>query len=171
MALGEYVSVSSARDTEIALIAQEKAELADDPEGELEELAEAYRTKGLSPQTALKVAEELTEKDAIRAHLEVEFGLDADDLTNPWHAAIASAVAFIIGAALPLVAVVVAPVASRIWVTFGAVLLALVVTGSVSAHLGGAGRLRAVSRLVVGGALAMGATWGIGALLGATVVG
>ena len=171
MALGEYVSVSSARDTEIALIAQEKAELADDPEGELEELAEAYRTKGLSPQTALKVAEELTAKDAIRAHLEVEFGLDADDLTNPWHAAIASALAFIIGAALPLVAVVVAPVASRIWVTFGAVLLALVVTGSVSAHLGGAGRLRAVSRLVVGGALAMGATWGIGALLGATVVG
>jgi VIT1/CCC1 family predicted Fe2+/Mn2+ transporter len=171
MALGEYVSVSSARDTEIALIAQEKAELAADPEGELAELAEAYHAKGLSPQTALKVAEELTEKDVIRAHLEVEFGLDADDLTNPWHAAIASALAFVIGAALPLVAVVVAPVASRIWVTFAAVLLALVVTGSVSAHLGGAGRLRAVARLVVGGALAMGATWGIGALLGATVVG
>lgn len=175
MALGEYVSVSSARDTEVALIAQERAELDQDPEGELQELADAYRAKGLSEATARAVAEELTEKDAIRAHLEVEFGLDEDDLTNPWHAALASAVAFTVGALLPLLAVVLAPTSSsqtaRIVVTMVAVLIALVVTGSVSAQFGGAKRVRAVLRLVVGGALAMGVTWVIGSLLGTHVGG
>ena len=106
--------------------------------------------------------------DPVRAHLDAELGLDAEDLTNPWHAAIASALAFTVGAALPLLAVVLASPSSRIVVTFAAVLVALVVTGSVSARLGGARRLRAVTRLVVGGALAMAATFGIGALLGAS---
>lgn len=171
MALGEYVSVSSARDTEVALIAKERAELAADPEGELAELAEIYRGKGLSQATARAVAEELTAHDPVRAHLEVEHGLDADDLTNPWHAAVASAVAFTVGALLPLLAVVLAPAGARIPVTFGAVLLALAATGAISARVGGAGRLRAGLRLVVGGAAAMAATFAIGALLGATVVG
>ncbi|MCV2395862.1 VIT family protein [Actinotalea sp. M2MS4P-6] len=170
MALGEYVSVSSARDTEVALIAQERKELADDPEGELVELADAYVAKGLSPDTARAVAEELTAHDAIRAHLEVEYGLDADDLTNPWHAALASAIAFTVGAMLPMLAVLLAPSSAsqtaRIVVTIVAVLIALVVTGSLSAQFGGAGRTRAVLRLVIGGALAMGVTWAIGAALG-----
>lgn len=170
MALGEYVSVSSARDTEVALIAQERAELAADPEGELTELAQAYQAKGLSAQTARTVAEELTAHDPVRAHLDVEYGLDADDLTNPWHAALASAVAFIVGAVLPLLAVLLAPTSAtqtaRIVVVMVAVLVALVVTGSVSAALGGAGRVRAVVRLLVGGTLAMVVTWGLGALLG-----
>lgn len=169
MALGEYVSVSSQRDTEVALIAQEQRDLAADPDGELAELATAYRAKGLSEPTARLVAEELTAHDAVRAHLDVEFGLDADDLTNPWHAALASAVAFTVGAVLPLLAVVLAPAAGRIPVTVLAVLVALAITGSVSARLGQAARLRAVVRLVAGGALAMAATFGIGALLGATV--
>ncbi|MDO8108519.1 VIT family protein [Isoptericola sp. b441] len=175
MALGEYVSVSSARDTEVALIAQERGELDADPEGELQELTDAYRAKGLSEHTARTVAEELTAKDAIRAHLEVEFGLDENDLTNPWHAAVASAVAFTVGALLPLLAVLLAPASAsqtaRIVVTAVAVLIALVVTGSVSAQFGGAGRVRAVLRLVVGGALAMGVTWGIGAMLGTSMAG
>ncbi len=175
MALGEYVSVSSARDTEVALIAQERAELDEDPDGELQELADAYRAKGLSEETSRAVAKELTAKDAIRAHLEVEFGLDENDLTNPWHAAVASAAAFTVGALLPLLAVVLAPASasqtSRIVVTVVAVIIALVVTGSVSAQLGGANRVRAVLRLVVGGALAMGVTWAIGSVLGTHVGG
>ena len=168
MALGEYVSVSSQRDTERAMIAKERRELEEDPEGELVELAGIYQSKGLSAGTARAVAEELTAIDPVKAHLDAELGLDAEDLTNPWHAAIASAIAFVVGAALPLIAVFVAPASTRIIITFVAVLIALVVTGSVSAHLGGAGRRRAMMRLVVGGALAMAATFGIGALLGAS---
>jgi len=168
MALGEYVSVSSQRDTERAMIAQERKELEEDPEGELIELAGIYESKGLSAQTARAVAAELTAIDPVRAHLDAELGLDAEDLTNPWHAAIASAVAFIVGAALPLLAVVLAAESSRIPVTFVAVLVALAVTGSVSARIGGAGRQRATLRLVIGGALAMAVTFGIGALLGSS---
>lgn len=170
MALGEYVSVSSARDTEKALIAEEKRELEADPAGELEQLAGLYRAKGLSAETAHRVAEELSEIDPVRAHLDVEHNLDEEDLTNPWHAALASAIAFVLGAALPLLAVILASEATRIPVTFVAVLVALVLTGSLSAWFGRAHRLRAVLRLLVGGAVAMGATFGIGALLGATVV-
>jgi VIT1/CCC1 family predicted Fe2+/Mn2+ transporter len=170
MALGEYVSVSSARDTEKALIAEEKRELAEDPAGELEQLAGLYRAKGLSAETAHRVAAELSAVDPVRAHLDVEHNLDEEDLTNPWHAALASAVAFVLGAALPLLAMVLASQTARIPVTFVAVLVALVLTGSVSAWFGRAHRLRAVIRLLIGGALAMGVTFGIGALLGATVM-
>lgn len=170
MALGEYVSVSSARDTERALIAKERRELAEDPEGELAELAELYRRKGLSTGTAAQVARELTEHDALAAHLDVELGIDPDDLQNPWHAALASAVAFTVGALLPLLAMVLASPALRVPVTAGAVVVALAVTGTVSARLGGARRRRAVLRLVVGGAAAMAVTFGIGYLLGVSVV-
>jgi vacuolar iron transporter family protein len=170
MALGEYVSVSSARDTERALIEEERRELDEDPEAELEQLAAAYREKGLSAGTARAVAEELTAHDAVRAHLDVEHNLDPDDLTNPWHAGIASAVAFVLGAALPLAAMVLSPAAVRIPVTVVAVLVALALTGSVSAWFGRARRLRAVVRLLVGGALAMGVTFAIGAAIGAAVL-
>lgn len=170
MALGEYVSVSSQRDTEQALIAQERRELLEDPEGELAELAGIYRDKGLSAATAERVAAELTERDALAAHVEAELGLDPQERTNPWHAATASAIAFVVGSMLPLLAVVLAPTPARIPVTFVAVVAALAVTGTVSAQMGGAHRMRAVVRLIAGGALAMGITFGIGALLGATVV-
>lgn len=170
MALGEYVSVSSARDTEHALIATEQRELAEDPHGELLELAEIYRRKGLTEQTALQVATELHAGDALTAHVEAELGLDPHERTNPWHAAIASAISFTVGSLIPLLAVVLAPASTRVAVTFVAVLVGLVVTGTASARFGGARRTRAVVRLVVGGALAMGVTFGIGALLGATVV-
>jgi len=171
MALGEYVSVSSQRDTETALIAKERWELEHDPDGELDELVDIYVAKGLSAQTARQVALELTARDALAAHVEAELRLDVSERTNPWHAAVASAIAFVLGAALPLVAMVLAPVDARVYVTFAAVIAALTITGSLSGWLGEAYRLRAVVRLLVGGALAMAVTWGIGAALGATVVG
>ncbi len=166
MALGEYVSVSSQRDAEQALIERERRELAEDPEGELQELAGLYRARGLSDATALAVATELTAIDPFAAHVQAELGLDPDDLTNPWHAAISSGIAFTAGAVLPLLAILLAPADARIAVTFVAVVLALAITGSVSARLGGAGRRRAVARLVVGGAIAMAVTFGVGRLLG-----
>ncbi|WP_198426110.1 VIT1/CCC1 transporter family protein [Microbacterium ureisolvens] len=170
MALGEYVSVSSQRDSERALIAKERRELRDMPEEEFEELTQLYRERGLTEATARQVAAELTAHDALSAHLEVELHIDQDDLVNPWHAAISSAVAFTLGALLPFLAILLPPPEWRVPVTFVAVLIALAATGTVSATLGGAPRLRAATRLVLGGALALAATWLIGTLLGTTVV-
>ncbi|MFE7722182.1 VIT family protein [Nocardia rhizosphaerihabitans] len=164
MAAGEYVSVSTQRDSEKALLAKERRELADDPAAELAELTGIYEAKGLSPATARTVAEELTAHDAFTAHAEAELKLDPDELTNPWAAAISSAIAFTCGALLPLLAIVLPPVQWRVPVTFAAVLIALAVTGSVSARLGGSHRGRAVLRVVIGGALAMAVTYAIGSL-------
>ncbi|WP_435532193.1 VIT1/CCC1 transporter family protein [Rhodococcus antarcticus] len=167
MALGEYVSVSSQRDTEKAMLDKERAELEEYPEEELAELAGMYRAKGLSEETAQKVAEELTEHDAFAAHVDAELGIDPDELTNPWHAAGASAVAFTLGSLLPLLAIMLPPAGARVAVTFVVVLVALALTGLLSAALGSAPRRTAVLRLVVGGALAMAVTYGIGQLVGA----
>ncbi|BAD55970.1 VIT1/CCC1 transporter family protein [Nocardia farcinica] len=162
MAVGEYVSVSTQRDSEEALLAKERRELREDPADELRELAAIYEAKGLSPATARTVAEELTAHDAFTAHAEAELGLDPGALTNPWQAAASSAVSFTLGALLPLLAILLPPVTARIPVTFAAVLVALALTGSISARLGGSNRLRAVVRVVVGGALAMTITYCIG---------
>lgn len=166
MALGEYVSVSSQRDAERALIARERRELEDDPDGELAELAAIYRAKGLSEVTARAVAAELTAHDPIAAHLDAELHLDPDELTNPMHAAVSSGISFTVGAILPLLAISLAPASVRIPVTFVAVLLALALTGRISATLGGAGHTRAVLRIVLGGAVAMAVTFAVGRLLG-----
>ncbi|MGW5141317.1 VIT1/CCC1 transporter family protein [Nocardia beijingensis] len=166
MAVGEYVSVSTQRDSERALLAKERRELRDEPDYELVELTGIYQAKGLTPETARKVAEELTAHDAFTAHAEAELGLDPTELTNPWQAALSSAVAFTLGALLPLLAILLPPVTARIPVTFAAVLAALALTGSVSAGLGGSSRGRAVVRVVLGGALAMAVTYGIGQLAG-----
>ncbi|CRK54348.1 conserved membrane hypothetical protein [Rhodococcus sp. RD6.2] len=166
MALGEYVSVSTQRDTERALLTKERAELRELPEQELEELVDLYEAKGLSPATARLVAEELTEHDAFAAHADVELGIDPDDLTNPWQAAVSSAISFTIGALLPLIAILSTPPHLRIPVTFVAVLVALALTGSISARLGGARRGRAVARVVIGGAVAMVVTYVIGQAFG-----
>lgn len=168
MALGEYVSVSSQRDSEHALIAKERQELEEDPEGELNELAGLYEMNGLSPETARKVAVELTEKDALRAHLSMELNIDAEDVASPWHAALASFAAFFLGALLPFLAIVLPPVEARIPVTFVATLVALGITGGVAAHIGGSSRTRAGIRVVVGGALALVFTYVVGHLLGAS---
>lgn len=166
MALGEYVSVSSQRDTERALIDKERGELAAFPDEELEELTRLLVLRGLSPVTAGQVAAELTEHDPLEAHLAVELGIDRDDLINPWHAAVSSAIAFTLGATLPMLAVTLPPAQWRIPATFVAVLVALAVTGVTSATLGGSSRPRAAARLLVGGFLALAATYVVGALLG-----
>ena len=170
LALGEYVSVSSQRDSERALIAKEKEELRTMPREELAELTALYRNRGLTEETARRVAEELTAHDALSAHLEVELGIDQDDLVNPWHAALSSAIAFTLGALLPLLAILLPPPDWRVPVTFVAVLVALAATGTISAKIGGSAPGRAAIRLVIGGALALAATWLIGTLLGTTGV-
>jgi VIT1/CCC1 family predicted Fe2+/Mn2+ transporter len=169
MALGEYVSVSSQRDSERALIAKEKDELARMPEEELDELTALYLARGLSPKTARAVAEELTAQDALRAHLQAELNIDPDDIVSPWHAALASAVAFTIGAILPMLAIL-APQPARVPLTFAVVLVALAVTGGLGARLGGSPWLRGTVRVLIGGVLALGATFLIGLLLNTTGV-
>jgi vacuolar iron transporter family protein len=169
MALGEYVSVSAQRDTEQALLQQESRELRADPSAELDELAALLEGKGLSAATARTAAEELTDHDPMIAHAEVELGFDPAELTNPWHAALSSALSFSVGALLPLIAILVAPIALRIPVTVAAVLLALVITGAVSARLGGAPKHRAVLRNFIGGGLALAITYVVGHLVGAAI--
>ncbi|MFF7952046.1 VIT1/CCC1 transporter family protein [Streptomyces griseorubiginosus] len=170
MAAGEYVSVSTQRDSEKAALAQEKRELREQPEAELEELTELLEQRGLSRDVALEAARQLTERDALRAHARVELGIDPDELTNPWHAAWASFLAFTAGALLPLLAIVLPPSGWRVPVTVVSVVGALVLTGWSSARLGAAAPGRAVLRNVAGGLLAMGVTYGVGMLLGAAGV-
>jgi len=169
MSLGEYVSVSTQRDTETALVAKERAELAETPEEELAELTALYEAKGLSAGTAAAVAAELTEHDALTAHLDIELGIDQDDMANPVQAAAASALAFTIGALLPLVAILLPPAAWRVPVTVVAVLAALAITGALSARIGGSSSGRAVLRVVVGGAAGLAVTYAIGRLFGAAI--
>jgi VIT1/CCC1 family predicted Fe2+/Mn2+ transporter len=169
MALGEYVSVSAQRDTEQALLQQESRELRADPSAELDELTALLEVKGLSAATARTAAEELSAHDPMAAHADVELGLDADELTSPWQAALSSACAFSVGALLPLIAILVAPVALRIPITVVAVLLALIVTGVVSAALGRAPKHRATLRNFVGGGLALAVTYLIGHLVGVAI--
>jgi VIT1/CCC1 family predicted Fe2+/Mn2+ transporter len=169
MGAGEYVSVSSQRDTEQAALRQERRELADNPDGERDELAQMYVDRGLSPATAAQVALELHANDPLRAHAEIELGISPDDVANPWGAAITSLIAFALGSILPLLAIVLTPTPWRVPVTFAAVLFALALTGSLSARFGGGSSGRAVTRLLVGGALAMIVTYGIGRLVGHVV--
>jgi len=169
MAVGEYVSVSSQRDTERAYIRHEKRRLRDHPEHELEGLAEAYTQKGVSQKTALQVARELSAKDALKAHLEAELQLDEEDLNSPVQAALASMISFTAGGLVPLIAVLVASRHARVAVTFVAVLLALTITGYASATVGNASRKRAILRVVIGGAAAMAATYLIGHLFGTAI--
>lgn len=170
MALGEYVSVSSQRDSERALIAKERRELRDMPEDELDELAGLYEQKGLSPATARTVAEELTAHDALAAHLSAELNIDQKDVVSPWNAATASAIAFFLGALLPMAAILLPPPGWRVPVTFVSVLIALAITGAVAARIGGSSPIRAMIRTVAGGALALIATFAIGTLLGTSGV-
>jgi VIT1/CCC1 family predicted Fe2+/Mn2+ transporter len=169
MAVGEYVSVSSQRDTERAYIHREKRRLRNEPEHELEGLAAAYEAKGVSRETALRVARELSAKDPLTAHLEAELQLDEEDLNNPWQAAWASMLSFTIGGMIPLVSIILASRSMRVAVTFVAVLVALTITGYLSATVGNASRRRAILRVVIGGAVAMALTYLVGHLFGTAV--
>lgn len=169
MAVGEYVSVSTQRDTEKALLMKEQWELDNEPEKELEELTSIYEHKGLSRQTAQLVAEELTQKDAFAAHIDAELGINPDQLTNPWHAAYASALSFFVGAVIPLIVVIIAPKEYKTLCTFISAIFALSITGALSAHAGGASKRKATVRVVAGGIIAMIVTFGIGKLFGVSL--
>ena len=169
MALGELVSVSAQRDVEQALVGKERRELAEMPEAELHELRSLLHRKGLSPATAAAAAEELTAHDALGAHLDLELGLDPQELARPWSAAISSACAFVAGALVPLVAVLLPGEAWRVPVTVVAVLVGLTLTGAVSATVGRAPRRPAITRLLLGGSLAMAVTYAVGELVGAAL--
>lgn len=169
MAAGEYVSVGTQRDTQTALLALEREELRDEPQAELEELADIYAAKGLDHDLALEVATALTRHDALGAHAEAELHIDPDDLSNQWSAAFASLISFSIGALLPLLTIVLTPTSIRVPATFAAVVVALVITGSISARLGQAPMRRAILRNVGGGAIAMVVTYLIGTLFGSVV--
>ena len=169
MALGEYVSVSSQRDSERALVEKERRELLEQPEAELEELIGLYEARGLSRETATTVAIELTEKDALRAHLDAELGIDPDAFASPTVAAVSSAASFVAGGLLPVAAMLLSPIAIRVPVTFVIVLVALAITGALGARMGGAPPLRAAMRVTLGGAVGLALTYGIGTLFGTQV--
>ena len=166
MAAGEYVSVSTQKDTEKAEVDIERRELEADPEGGRTQLTRLIQEIGVSKELSAQVADELTERDALAAHARFELGIDPDELVNPWHAAWASMIAFTLGAIIPLGTMVLAPASVRIVATVIATVVALGITGSISARLGRAPALPAVIRVIIGGSLAMGITYAIGALVG-----
>lgn len=166
MAVGEYVSVSTQRDTERAMVAKEIRELREQPAEELAELTQMYADRGLSADLAHAVAVQLTAHDALAAHAEVELGIDPDDLANPWHAAVASMGAFTVGALLPLGAILLAGASLRVPVTVVAVLLALALTGWLSGTVGRSPLGAPILRNIIGGALAMAITYAVGRLVG-----
>ena len=169
MAAGEYVSVSSQADTESADLARERHELVTTPDAEKAELAGIYETRGLTPELARQVADQLMERDALGAHARDELGLSAATAARPIQAAVASAVAFAAGAALP---VVVAAIAPNTWLTrlvTASALFLLTVLGAVAARVGGAAMARGALRVAFWGALAMAASAGVGRLFGTQV--
>jgi VIT1/CCC1 family predicted Fe2+/Mn2+ transporter len=169
MAAGEYVSVSSQRDSENADLRLEARELAGDPGGELRELAGIYERRGLQPELALEVAVALSSDGALEAHARDELGLDEGRRARPLQAAWASALSFSAGAILPLVAIGVSPTSARAVICIAVTLVALALLGDTGARLGGAPRLPATMRVLAWGALAMAATAAIGAVVGTVV--
>jgi len=169
MAAGEYVSVSSQRDSERADLTLERKELRRDPEGELRELAGIYESRGLQPELANRVAQALTDRDALQAHAREELGLTEERQARPFQAAWASALSFSAGAILPVIAVAAAPGSARVVACVVVTVVALAILGWSGARLGGGSRQIATARVVIWGALAMAVTSGIGALVGAAV--
>jgi VIT1/CCC1 family predicted Fe2+/Mn2+ transporter len=169
MGAGEYVSVSTQRDSELALLAKERRELRDEPDEELAELAGIYVDKGLDEALALEVAVALTKKDALGAHAEAELHIDPDDISNPLNAAAASTISFTIGALLPLLTMTLASPGIRLWLTVVSVVIALALTGWTSARFGYSSPRRAVLRNVLGGLFAMAVTYAIGSALGTQI--
>nr|WP_120491012.1 VIT family protein [Corynebacterium lactis] len=169
MALGEYVSVSTQRDTERALIAKEHKELRDFPEEEHAELVGILSGYGIPDHIAEDAARGIEANDPLSAHLRLELGIDGEDLTNPWAAAFSSAVAFILGAILPMVAALLSSLENGAIVVTVVTIITLALTGFVSAKLSETHSGKAAVRLVVGGALGLAVSYGIGLLFGAAV--
>jgi len=169
MAAGEYVSVSSQADTEQADLDRERKELTDEPALELDELTNIYVERGVTPELARQVAEQMSAKDAFAAHARDELGIVDHAVARPVEAAITSAITFSVGAALPLIVALLTPTAMVSWAVSAASLLGLAVLGAVGARLGGAPMLRGTARVVFWGAFAMAATAVIGRLVGHAV--
>lgn len=169
MAAGEYVSVSSQSDTERADLARERKELSEDVDFEREELAQIYVARGVDHELALKVADQLMAKDALGAHARDELGISEITTARPVQAALTSAATFSVGAALPLLMVVISPAHLLVPLVSGASLVFLGLLGAIGAKAGGADVLRATLRVTFWGALAMALTAGIGALFGTVV--
>lgn len=169
MAAGEYVSVSSQADTERADLAKERAEHERSPTHELRELEQIYVERGLDPELARRVAEQLSEHDALGAHARDELGLVEIHAARPVQAALTSALTFAVGAALPLIASAVVPLDRIILAVSASSLLFLAMLGSLAARAGGAGRLRGALRVTVWGALAMLLTALVGRMFGTVV--
>ncbi|MEX0767679.1 MAG: VIT family protein [Microthrixaceae bacterium] len=170
MGLGEYVSVSAQRDVELTERAIEAQEIIDDPEGELAELTSIYESRGLTPELAGTVAQQLMEIDPLEAHLRDELGQTELTVAKPVEAAISSFLSFAVGAALPLLVAALAPAGIRGVCIAMATLLGLVALGAVAARLGGANLARGSIRVGVGGAIALGLTFAIGSLLGTSAL-
>ena len=169
MAAGEYVSVSSQADTERADLGREREELASSPEAEKAELAEIYVARGVSPELAGQVAEQLMARDALGAHARDELGIHALTRARPIQAAVASAASFAVGAALPVILAVVLPIEVLTTGVVAATLALLLALGGVAAHLGGASLTRGALRVAFWGAVAMACTAMVGRLFGAAV--
>jgi VIT1/CCC1 family predicted Fe2+/Mn2+ transporter len=169
MAVGEYVSVSAQRDAERADVERETRELAHQPRAELNELALIYVKRGLDKELAMKVAEQLSTRDRLGAHLRDELGIDQASLARPLQAAWISAASFASFAVVPIVALLVAPTASRIPALAAVSLVTLAGLGAFGGHLGGAPLGRAALRVTVGGALAMAVTAAIGRIVGVAI--
>jgi VIT1/CCC1 family predicted Fe2+/Mn2+ transporter len=169
MAVGEYVSVSSQRDSEREDIAIERRSLAANPDAELAELAAIYQSRGLDASLSMQVARQLHDHDAVAAHARDELGIDHEALANPGQAALASAIAFSVGAFVPILATLIATgrTGSYLIVIFS--LVALSISGAVGAYVGGGHKLKAAARVLLGGSVAMAATAFIGHLIGSTV--
>lgn len=169
MAAGEYVSVSSQTDVEKADIEREKIELDQMPEAELHILAQIYERRGLSKETAMQVAKELTKADALGAHMRDELGINEISQANPIQAAIASGAAFTAGGLLPLLVTLFAPVAQMEYFLYGFTILSLVILGAVSAKTGGSSIMKAIMRILIWGTIAMGLSALVGYLFGVNV--
>lgn len=166
MAVGEYISVSSQKDLEETQLAEEDRDLREHPAEELEQLVRLVEAEGIAPDLARQVAVQLTEKNALAAHARLELGIDPGAVVKPWAAALASMIAFTSGGLIPLLALLLAPRSIALWVSGGAVVLALVLSGWVSAVLGSTSKARSVMRAVAGGLLAMAITFGVGRWVG-----
>jgi VIT1/CCC1 family predicted Fe2+/Mn2+ transporter len=169
MAVGEYVSVSTQRDLEDAALARERADLARDPAGELATLAQLFEQRGVGAELAAEVAKAMSDKDALAVHARAELGIDPDNVTNPWAAAAASMLSFIVGGAIPIAAMLLSPQTVEIAVAGVAVLIAMALTGFISARLGRTPVLRSVVRNVGGGVLAIAITYGVGKIAGTQI--
>ncbi|HMQ91275.1 MAG TPA: VIT family protein [Flavilitoribacter sp.] len=169
MAAGEYVSVSSQTDIENADIEREKIELKEMPEAELQILAQIYEKRGLKKDTALQVAKELTEADALGTHIRDELGINEISQANPLQAALASGSAFTIGGVLPLLVTLFAPVNSMEYWLYGFTLIFLIILGTISAKTGGSSVTKAIIRITVWGTIAMGLSALVGYLFGVNV--